>query len=242
MQGWTHTEVCWKAGLTYNSDARNIYAFIYIWMSFQIPLLRVPYSCKSRASPHPWGFRSSAPWLCHSSLQQSPMRIGRETKGQMHSCTDAHCNKGEQLSLDITNMCELAWLFVIPFLLACSHSFAEFKHTAFSSHKCPLFHIIRPIESACWGIKKNGDSGRRKDEGERGVRVKEEKFESKSLSSFLSSTRNFPECRWTCHCTNMYLDWEIRQTGTPDNPQHVALLGVLVVCLWVTEIPLRLAP
>lgn len=240
MQGWTHTEVCWKAGLTYSSVARNIYVFICIWMSSQTPLLWVPYSCKSHASPHPWGVCPSAPWLCHSSLQHSPMRIGRETKGQMHSCTDAHCNKGEQLSSDVTNMCELAWLFVIPFLLACSHSYAEFKHTVFSSHKCPLFHIIRPIEFTCWGIK-NGDSERRKDEGERGVRVKEESFESKSLSSFLSSTRNFPERLWTCHFINMCLDWEICQMGTPNNPHHEVLFGVLVACLWVAEIPLRLA-
>lgn len=62
-----------------------LYIFEYL---FQIPLLQVPYSCESHASPNLGGFCLSAPHLCHSSLQQSPMRIGRETKGQMHSCTD----------------------------------------------------------------------------------------------------------------------------------------------------------
>lgn len=154
----------------------------------------------------------------------------------------ARCNKGEQLSLDITNMCELACLFVIPLLVACSHSYTEFKHTAFSSHKRRLFHMIRLIESVCWGIRKNGDSGRKKDEGEGGVRAKAGNFESKSLSSFLSSTRNFPARCWTCHFTNMCLEWEICQMETPDSPHHEVLLGVLDARLWVSEIPRRLAP
>lgn len=62
-----------------------LYIFEYL---FQIPLLQVLYSCESHASPNPGGFCLSGPHLCYSSLQQSPMRIGRETKGQMHSCTD----------------------------------------------------------------------------------------------------------------------------------------------------------
>lgn len=64
---------------------RGLDIFEYL---FQIPLLQVPYSCESHASVSPGGFCLSGPHLCHSSLQQSPMRIGRETRGQMHSCTD----------------------------------------------------------------------------------------------------------------------------------------------------------
>lgn len=139
----------------------------------------------------------------------------------------AHCNKGEQLSLDITNMCELAWLFVIPFLVACSHSYAEFKYTVFFSHKCSVFHMIRPIESIHWGIQKNGDLGSRRDEGEGGVRVKAEK-KSKSLSSFLSFTRNFHAHCCTCQFTNMCLDWEILSNGDTRQPT----LWDLAVCPW----------
>lgn len=133
IRGRMHTEVCWKERLTYDIVARNVYVLIYIQISFQIPLLQVPYSCKSLAWPHLGGFWSSAPHLCHSSLQQSPMRIGKKQKARCTAAqmSGARCNKGKQLSLDLTNMCELAWLFVIPFLAACSHSSAEFKHSIF---------------------------------------------------------------------------------------------------------------
>lgn len=243
MQGWLHTEVCWKAEPTYDSVAHNIYVLIYIWTSFQIPLLQVPYSRKSHASPHPEGFWSSAPHLCHSSLQQSPMRIGKKQKARCTAAqmSGAHWNKGKQLSLDITNMCELAWLFVILFRVACSHSSAEFKDgifqpevSSFSNGKSHWIYTLR-----CWderGFKE------KEDEGKIRLKVKAEKSEPKSLSSFPSSTRKHPACLWTSHLASMCLDWEIHQLGTPDTPQQDVLLGVPVACLWVSQIPHWLAP
>lgn len=53
-----------------------------------------------------------------------------------------------------------------------------------------------------------------------------ENFKLKLLTSFLSSTRNFPVHSWICHFTSTCLNWEICQMMKLDSPHHEVLLGV----------------